>query len=74
MNKDMINALIIDLIGTALLVLGILGYAGMAIHPALADPAGYLTCGIAGLVLSALGILKFVRILRRKSAKRDENA
>lgn len=69
MNQDMITALMIDLAGTLLLVLGILGYAGMDIHPLLAEPSGYLTCGIIGLVLSGIGIRSFLSALRARSAK-----
>ena len=69
MNRGMIGALIMDLAGTLLIVLGVLGYTGDAesIHPVLGEPGGYLTCGLLGLVLTAIAIPRLIRALRAKA-------
>ena len=72
MNQALRGALILDGIGTFLLVISILGYAGIPLHPLLAQPVGYLTCGGIGLFFAGLGILLLMQNLRSPVRREEE--
>jgi hypothetical protein len=69
LTKDLVTALLLDSVGTTLLVLGILGYAGVL--AALAEPAAYLTCGALGLAFTVLAIPSLLRAVRKHQAGRQ---
>jgi glycerol uptake facilitator-like aquaporin len=62
LTPDLLNALLLELVGTLLLVLGILGYVGLI--EALARPALYLTCGALGLAATGIAMPRLIRALR----------
>lgn len=62
LTRDLATALFLDLLGTLLLVLGILGYVG--IIPPLSAPAAYLTLGAVGLAATGLAMPLLMRGLR----------
>ncbi|WP_295886565.1 hypothetical protein [uncultured Thiohalocapsa sp.] len=68
LTPDLITALSLDLVGSVLLVLGILGYWG--IIEALADPALYLTCGALGLAATGLAMPRLLRAVRSAQSDR----
>jgi hypothetical protein len=61
-TRDLLLALMLDLVGILLLLLGVLGYVGV-IEP-LAKPEMYLTCAVLGLVASALAMPRLFRAVR----------
>jgi hypothetical protein len=73
MDKDMKDALVLDVAGTILLVLGILGYTGAAAAalPLLGQPAVYLACVAVGLLLMGLAVPKFLRAARARARERE---
>lgn len=62
LTRDLVTALLLDLLGTLLLVLGILGYVG--IIPPFSAPAAYLTLGAVGLAATGLAMPLLLRALR----------
>ena len=72
MNPILRGAIMLDGIGTLLLAVGILGYAGIPLHPLLAQPVGYLSCGGIGLLFVSLGSLLLIRNLRTPAQRKGE--
>ena len=66
MTRDLLAALLLDMVGSVLLVLGILGYVGV-IEP-LSQPGAYLTLGVVGLVATGLAMPKVLRAVRAQKA------
>lgn len=67
LTPDLLTALLLDLAGTLLLVLGILGYVGLI--EALAKPSLYLTCAALGLAATGIAVPRLLRAVR---AQRQE--
>jgi ABC-type Fe3+-siderophore transport system permease subunit len=68
LTRDLVIALVFDLAGSALLVLGILGYVGI-IGP-LSEPTAYLTLGALGLLATAIAMPLLLRAVKAQKAAR----
>ncbi|WP_058555923.1 hypothetical protein [Thiohalocapsa sp. ML1] len=62
LTRDLVTALLLDLLGTLLLVLGILGYVGVI--PPFSAPGAYLALGGVGLAATGLAMPLLLRALR----------